>query len=70
MHDGDFIVSKTDTKGKVTYCNRVFMSIANYHEDEILGNPHNMIRHPDMPKALFRLLWKTHLFSTRPIENR
>ena len=59
MQEGDFIVSKTDTKGKVTYCNRIFMSIANYQEDEILGNPHNMIRHPDMPKAVFRLLWKT-----------
>ncbi len=59
MKDDDFIVSKTDTKGKITYCNRVFMEIAGYSEAEILGKPHNMIRHPDMPRAVFRLLWKT-----------
>ena len=59
MDDNDFIVSKTDPKGKITYCNRIFMQIAGYSEAELLGQPHNMIRHPDMPQAVFRLLWKT-----------
>ena len=59
MQDGDFIVSKTDTKGKITYCNRIFMQIAGYSEVELLGQPHNFIRHPDMPRAVFRLLWET-----------
>jgi len=59
MKDDDFIVSKTDTKGKITYCNRIFMEIAGYKEAELLGQPHNIIRHPDMPRAVFRLLWKT-----------
>lgn len=59
MNDDDFIVSKTDTKGKITYCNRIFMQIAGYRESELLGKPHNIIRHPDMPRAVFRFLWKT-----------
>ena len=59
MQENDFIVSKTDPKGKITYCNRIFMQIAGYSEAELLGQPHNLIRHPDMPRAVFRLLWKT-----------
>ena len=57
MNDNDFIVSKTDLKGKITYCNRIFMDMAEYDEEELLGQPHNIIRHPDMPKAVFKLLW-------------
>ena len=53
-----FIVSKTDLKGTITYINRTFMRIADYAPNELLGQPHNIIRHPDMPKAAFRLLWK------------
>lgn len=55
----DFIVSKTDPKGKITYCNRVFIDIAGYSELELLGQPHNIIRHADMPRSVFRLLWNT-----------
>jgi len=57
MNENDFIVSKTDLKGKITYCNRIFMDMAEYTEEELLGQPHNIIRHPDMPKAVFKLLW-------------
>ncbi len=57
MNDNDFIVSKTDLKGKITYCNRIFMDMAEYSEEELLGAPHNIIRHRDMPKAVFQLLW-------------
>lgn len=59
MKEDDFIVSKTDLKGRITYCNQIFMDMAEYSEDELLGKPHSIIRHPDMPKALFRYLWET-----------
>ena len=57
MKDEDFIVSKTDLKGRIVYCNQIFMEMAEYTEDELLGKPHSIIRHPDMPKAVFRHLW-------------
>lgn len=57
LQDGDFIVSKTDLKGRITYANRVFMHIAGYAEHELLNVQHNIIRHPDMPRGVFRLLW-------------
>jgi PAS domain S-box-containing protein len=59
MGDNEIIVSKTDTKGIITYANDVFMRIAKYDEDEVIGKPHNMIRHPDMPRSVFKLLWDT-----------
>ncbi|MDY0122663.1 PAS domain-containing protein [Sulfurimonas sp.] len=59
MADNDFIVSKTDLKGKITYCNKIFMKMAEYKEEELLGKPHSIIRHPDMPKAVFKYLWDT-----------
>ena len=58
LHENDFIVSKTDTKGIITYCNRIFMDMAKYEEAELLGKPHNIVRHEDMPKAVFKLLWQ------------
>jgi len=59
MKKDDFIVSKTDLKGRITYTNKIFMDMAGYKEEELLGKPHNIIRHPDMPKAVFKLLWET-----------
>ena len=58
MQDNDFIVSKTDLKGRITYVNKIFMDMAEYKEKELLGKPHSIIRHPDMPKAVFKLLWQ------------
>jgi len=55
----DFIVSKTDTKGRITYANRIFMDIAGFPEPELLGVQHNIIRHPDMPRGVFRFMWDT-----------
>lgn len=55
----DIIVSKTDLKGRLEYTNDVFLSIAGYTEEECLGEPHSMIRHPKMPRAVFKLLWET-----------
>jgi PAS domain S-box-containing protein len=57
MQENDFIVSKTDTAGKITYCNQIFMSIAGYKEAELMGKNHNIIRHPHMPKIAFKLAW-------------
>lgn len=57
--EDEIIISKTDPKGQFTYANRRFMQIAGYSEPELLGKPHNIIRHPDMPKGVFRLLWQT-----------
>lgn len=54
-----FIVSRTDEKGKVLYANQEFINISGYLENEIIGKPHNFIRHPDMPHAVFKLLWET-----------
>jgi PAS domain S-box-containing protein len=58
---GDIIVSKTDLKGRLTYANRTFCDIAGYSEAELIGQPHSIIRHPDMPRAVFKLLWDTVL---------
>jgi PAS domain S-box-containing protein len=58
MKEDDFIISKTDTKGRLTYVNEIFMTMAEYSEMELLGKPHNIVRHPDMPKTVFKLLWE------------
>jgi aerotaxis receptor len=55
----EIIVSKTDLKGRITYANRVFMRVADYSEDDLLGVQHNIVRHPDMPRGAFRHLWDT-----------
>ena len=55
--DTDIIVSKTDTKGWITYANETFLDIADYTEREVVGKPHSVIRHPDMPRCIFKLLW-------------
>jgi PAS domain S-box-containing protein len=59
MRDQDFIVSKTDLKGRITYCNRVFIEFAGYDEHELMGEQHNIVRHPDMPRGVFKYLWDT-----------
>lgn len=53
----DLIVSKTDLKGRITYANRTFCDICGYSEAQLLGAPHSIIRHPDMPRSVFKLLW-------------
>jgi len=55
----DIIVSKTDLKGRITYANKVFTDICGYSEAELLGQPHSIVRHPDMPRCVFKLLWDT-----------
>jgi len=55
----ELIVTKTDSTGHITYANRIFMKLAEYPEAALLGQPHNIIRHPDMPRGVYRLMWKT-----------
>lgn len=55
----EIIVSKTDPRGRITYANQVFLRIAGYAEHEVLGMPHSLVRHPDMPRCVFKLLWDT-----------
>lgn len=57
--DNVAIVSKTNTKGKIVFANDIFCDIAQYTREELYGNAHNMVRHPDMPKAAFKELWTT-----------
>lgn len=59
MREGDFIVSKTNAKGIITYGNPIFIEFSGYSEAELLGSQHNIIRHPDMPRAAFKLAWDT-----------
>lgn len=59
LQSNEFIVSKTDPSGHITYVNRTFMKIVGWNEQMMVGKPHNIIRHPDMPRGAFRLLWKT-----------
>jgi PAS domain S-box-containing protein len=55
--EDEIIVSKTDVAGKITYANHVFLRVSGYTEADCLGAPHSMIRHPDMPRALFKYAW-------------
>jgi len=54
-----FIYSRTDPKGRITEANQAFADLSGYSVEEMLGKPHNMIRHPDMPKEAFADLWKS-----------
>lgn len=53
------IVSRTDLKGNITYANETFAQISGYSVDELVGHPHNLVRHPDMPKSIFKAIWQT-----------
>lgn len=57
--DDEIIVSKTDATGRLIYANDVFLRLAGMTEAETIGQPHSVIRHPDMPRAVFKLLWDT-----------
>lgn len=55
----DIIVSKTDARGHLTYVNDTFLRFSAYEESQLIGKPHSIIRHPEMPRAVFHLLWET-----------
>ena len=58
VNEEDFIVSKTDLKGRITYCNQPFLKIVGATQEQLLHKPHNIIRHPNMPRIVFKLLWE------------
>jgi len=66
LGERDLIVSSTNNKGIINYVNATFEKISEYTKDELYGQPHNMIRHPDMPKAVFKYIW-TCLLSHKPV---
>ena len=59
LKSDDFLVSQTDEKGVILFANDDFCKIAGYSIDELIGKPHSIVRHPDMPKAAFQGLWDT-----------
>jgi PAS domain S-box-containing protein len=65
--DGEPLVSRTDTGGRIVFVNRAFISISGYTEDELMGSPHNIVRHPHMPKQAFANLWAS-IKARRPWE--
>jgi len=57
--DGKLIVSRTDLEGIITHCNQAFVDMSGYSEEELVGQPHYILRHPDIPAAAFKDLWDT-----------
>jgi PAS domain S-box-containing protein len=57
--EDEFIISRTDLKGIITYANEAFAEMSGYKVEELVGKPHNIVRHPDMPKSVFKELWET-----------
>ncbi|GAB6041155.1 PAS domain-containing protein [Endothiovibrio diazotrophicus] len=57
--EGYLIVSRTDTRGIITHANKSFVAMSGYTMEELIGEPHHILRHPDMPKAGFQSLWET-----------
>lgn len=55
----ELIVSRTDLKGIISYANETFAEISGYSVEELIGKPHNIVRHPDMPKSVFKELWNS-----------
>lgn len=59
IFEGSMIISQTDLKGNITFANRKFCEVSGYKLDELVGSNHNIIRHPDMPRAAFEKMWST-----------
>ena len=59
LDEDDFIISKTNLQGKIIYCNEIFAKMAGYTFRELIGANHNLIRHPDMPRLAFKILWES-----------
>lgn len=59
LNDDIYLISETDDKGRILFANDAFCEIAGYRVEELIGKPHNIVRHPDMPRAAFKDLWET-----------
>ena len=70
---GETLVSTTDLQGRILYCNRMFVEVSGYAKEELLGQPHNIVRHPDMPEEAYRDMWETigkGIPWSAPVKNR
>ena len=70
---GQTLVSTTDLKGRILYCNPMFIEVSGYEKEELLGQPHNIVRHPDMPEEAYRDMWETIATGipwSAPVKNR
>jgi PAS domain S-box-containing protein len=59
LAEDDLIVSKTDPSGHIVYVNQLFLKVSDFREEELLGQHHNIVRHPDTPRCIFKLMWET-----------
>ncbi|WP_163648849.1 PAS domain-containing methyl-accepting chemotaxis protein [Modicisalibacter sp. 'Wilcox'] len=59
LDDDHYLITRTDLKGRITYANQAFIEVSGYERDELIGAPHSIVRHPDMPEAAFANLWET-----------
>ena len=59
FYEDEIIVTKTDLKGRIIYANEVFLRVSHLTSEQAIGQPHSLIRHPDMPRCVFKLLWET-----------
>lgn len=59
LRDEEIIVSKTDPTGRIVYVNQTFLKISDFTEADVIGMPHSVVRHPEMPRSVFKLLWET-----------
>ncbi|AGH97667.1 PAS domain-containing protein [Micavibrio aeruginosavorus] len=57
FHENDILVSKTDARGFITYASRDFLNFSGYKEKDLIGRSHNVVRHPDMPRSIFKIIW-------------
>ena len=57
--EGGNMITETDLHGKITYVNRLFIQMSGYEKEELIGKPHSLIRHPDMPKCCFKSMWES-----------
>ena len=55
----DFLISRTNRRGRITYANPAFIEVSGFTREELIGAPHNIVRHPDMPEQAFENLWRT-----------
>jgi len=57
--EGGNMITDTDLQGRITFANRIFIHMSGYEREELVGKPHSIIRHPDMPKSCFEEMWQT-----------
>ncbi len=59
LREDQYLISRTDTKGRIVYANPAFVEVSGFERDELIGKAHNLVRHPDMPPQAYEDLWRT-----------